>query len=113
MRMDIVSGFSICLICCGLFMFGCKSTAGHTAPVKHIVEIKAMKFQPAELSLKKGDTVMWVNRDIVAHDVTEELSKAWTSSAMASGGSWSLVVDKSAEYFCSIHVVMKGRLLVK
>ena len=72
-----------------------------------------MQFQPAELIVQKGDTVVWINRDIVAHDVTEEPNKGWTSSVMPTGKSWSLVVTQSADYYCSIHVVMKGKLIVQ
>ena len=31
-----------------------------------------MQFQPAVLTIKKGDTVTWINKDFVDHDVTEE-----------------------------------------
>lgn len=79
----------------------------------HTVEIKQMKFQPAELMVQKGDTVVWINHDIVPHDVTEESKKTWTSSLMPVGASWSLVVDESADYYCSIHVIMKGKLIVQ
>jgi plastocyanin len=72
-----------------------------------------MKFQPAELTVNKGDTVIWTNHDIVTHDVTEEKDKLWTSGPLASGQSWSMVVNNSADYYCSIHVVMKGKLIVK
>ena len=82
-------------------------------PKVHTVEIKQMKFQPAELIVQKGDTVVWINNDIVAHDVTEEPGKAWTSSVMPVGESWRLVVTQSADYYCSIHVVMKGKLIVQ
>ncbi|MEO7264410.1 MAG: plastocyanin/azurin family copper-binding protein [Ferruginibacter sp.] len=77
------------------------------------VEIKQMQFQPAELALQKGDTVIWTNHDIVTHDVTEEKGKLWTSGPLAPGQSWSLVVTENADYFCSIHVVMKGKLIVE
>ena len=79
----------------------------------HTVEIKQMKFVPAELSVEKGDTVVWVNNDITKHDVTEQQSHAWSSKEMAIGASWMMVADKSADYYCSIHVVMKGKLSVK
>lgn len=78
----------------------------------HTVEIRQMRFEPAELRLNKGDTVMWINKDITDHDVTEEAGKKWTSSVLPVGQSWSMVATESANYFCSIHVVMKGRLLV-
>jgi plastocyanin len=72
-----------------------------------------MQFQPKELTVQKGDTIVWINRDIVAHDVTEESGKAWHSSPLATGNSWQLVATRSANYYCSIHVVMKGKLLVQ
>lgn len=79
----------------------------------HTVEIKRMKFVPAELTIQKGDTVMWINKDFVLHDVTEENNKSWTSSSIAIGRSWSKVVTESTDYFCSLHLIMKGKLLVK
>ena len=79
----------------------------------HTIEIKQMKFQPNELKLHKGDTVLWINKDITDHDVTEETKKAWTSSKLPMGKSWSMIVEESADYFCSLHVVMKGKLIVE
>lgn len=102
--------FSLCSV---FLLNSCDTETEKIIPKVHIVEIKQMKFQPAELIVQKGDTVVWINNDIVAHDVTEEPSKAWTSSLMPVGKSWSLVVTQSADYFCSIHVVMKGKLIVQ
>ena len=105
--------FSIGAGCCAFLLLSCNATPEAKAPAKHTVEIKSMKFEPAELIVKSGDTVVWINRDIVAHDVTEEPGKAWTSSIMPTGATWSFIVTKSADYYCSIHVVMKGKLLVQ
>jgi plastocyanin len=90
-----------------------KSAAEKTKPKLYTVEIKQMKFQPEELDVQKGDTVVWTNHDIVTHDVTEEKGKLWTSGPLAPGQSWSLVVTESDDYYCSIHVVMKGKLIVE
>lgn len=92
---------------------GCASAPDRAAHKSYTIEIKEMKFEPAELIVQKGDTVVWINRDMVAHDATEEPTKAWTSGVIPSGQSWSLVVTKSADYYCSIHVVMKGKLLAE
>jgi len=99
----------------GLFLLLLHSNS-HPAkylPQVHTVEIKGMQYQPAELKVRKGDTVVWVNRDLVAHDVTEETSKAWTSSPIPNGKSWRMKVTKNADYFCSIHQVIKGKLRVQ
>ena len=72
-----------------------------------------MKFQPAELKVKRGDTVVWVNNDLVTHDVTEETNKLWSSGPLPAGKSWKIAVRQNAEYFCSIHVMMKGILIAR
>ncbi|MCU7549204.1 cupredoxin family copper-binding protein [Chitinophagaceae bacterium LB-8] len=104
---------SIYFLCFVFLLSSCSPVQEKTIPKVHTVEIKQMKFQPAELTVQKGDTVVWINKDIVAHDVTEESNKAWTSSILPLGKSWSMVATQSSNYYCSIHVVMKGKLVVQ
>ncbi len=80
-------------------------------PKVHTVEIIQMEFRPAVLKVRKGDTVIFVNKDIVDHDVTE-IKKAWHSPPLAAGKSWKWIATKSADYYCSIHLVMKGKIIV-
>ena len=84
-----------------------------TCPEVYTIEISGMKFIPAEITLHKGDTVVWKNNDMVAHCVTEEITKAWTSSKIEAGGSWKMVANTSANYFCAIQLVMKGKMTVE
>ena len=65
------------------------------------------------LTVHAGDTVIWVNHDMVAHCVTEEITKAWTSDKIPNDSSWKMIVKKSADYFCAIHQVMKGKIIVE
>lgn len=83
------------------------------AHVKFMVEIKEMQFRPAELKVHTGDTIVWLNRDFVDHDITEIPGKEWTSQRLPAGKSWQLVIEKSADYNGSIHQVMKGKLIVQ
>ncbi len=101
------------LICSVFLLLACTSSPEKVKHKSYNVDIKQMQFQPAELTIQKGDTVTWTNHDIVAHDVTEEKNKAWTSGPLAPGESWSLIVKESVDYYCSIHVVMKGKLVVQ
>jgi plastocyanin len=71
-----------------------------------------MQFQPAELLVNKGDTVFFINRDIVVHDVTEK-NRSWASSPLSTDHEYSMVVKNDVEYYCSIHPVMKGKLRVQ
>lgn len=78
----------------------------------HTVTIKGMVFDPAELHVKKGDVVTWINKDIVAHNVTQFPDSKWTSGTLPNGKSWKMNIDKSFDYFCSIHPTMKGKVTV-
>jgi len=82
-------------------------------PKLYVIEIKQMQFQPALLKIHAGDTIVWVNHDFVMHDVTEEAHKEWSSSPLAAGASWRMVANKSANYYCSIHQVMKGKFVIE
>lgn len=72
-----------------------------------------MKFVPDDITVNKGDTIIWINRDIVPHDVTEEETKAWTSRPILPGKSWKMKVTVPSNYYCSIHLVMKGRIRIQ
>jgi plastocyanin len=82
-------------------------------PHYHVVQIRQMKFEPENLTLKKGDTVVWVNCDITNHDVTERTRNAWHSGSLSNSQSWMKIVSEGSDYYCSIHVVMKGKLTVE
>jgi plastocyanin len=90
-----------------------KAIEQEDGPKLVIVSIQQMQFVPAEVYVNKGDTVMWINKDIVDHNVTEEKNKEWSSSTLQRGKSWKMAVDKNSDYFCSIHSVMKGKIILK
>ena len=104
---------SLWAICLFLIGGGGLACTEKKAPKVYTVDIKQMQFQPATLTVQRGDTVVWINHDMVPHDVTEEKSKAWASGLLPPGKSWSMPVTKSTDYYCSIHVVMKGKIDVQ
>ena len=75
------------------------------------VTIDKLVFSPVEVKAKVGDTVTWINKDIVVHTAT-------------AGGDWdvmipaneaaSLVLTKAGivEYYCRFHSNMKGRIII-
>jgi len=119
--MNKVFKFSLALLVPAC-MFSCNS-GSNTKPVtnsnasvphheKYEVVIEQMKYNPANIAVNKGDTIFFTNEDIVAHNVTE-VNKAWASPTLNNGDSWQMIADKSADYFCSIHLVMKGKITVR
>src|SRR5436853_442608 len=114
MNMDLPFNRSIiALMVPGMLLSGCHPASEKTTTVKHTVEIREMRFQPAELAIRAGDTVEWINNDLVDHDVTKEENKEWSSGVLKNGQSWKTVIKKTTGYYCSLHVVMKGKLIVK
>ncbi len=124
----------LCVGCCAFMLAGCssntpsvptvhfaqdeyatklKASGGDTMPKVYAVTIALMKFDPDTITVKKGDTVVFYNHDMVTHDITEEHSKAWTSKPLPADASWKLVATQSSDYYCTIHPVMKGKIVVQ
>ncbi len=78
-----------------------------------MVEIRNFAFQPALINAAPGDTVEWINHDIVPHAVTDQDS-VWTSGSIGSGERWRLVVKDEGEfqYVCGFHPTMEAVLRV-
>ena len=78
------------------------------------ITIEAMQFHPQELTVQRGDRVVWVNKDLFPHTATA-VNKAFDSHSIAANASWSYVARKSGEYAygCTFHPTMKGKLIVR
>lgn len=83
--------------------------AEHTATV----EMRGNQYSPAQVTVNAGETVVWVNRDQVPHNVTRQ--GAWDSGVIAAGGRWTTTVSRSGTYAyrCSLHPGMNGTLVVR
>jgi plastocyanin len=88
------------------------STSGHAAETKTVV-IEGVTFQPATLTVKQGDTVVWKNADLYAHTATA--AGAFDSNEIAPNGTWKFIAKHkgSFPYICTLHPSMKGTLVVK
>jgi len=110
-RVIKIASAGIGLLMANMLLNSCSGTK--EKPRTYTVEIKDMKFVPDTIMVNKGDTVLWLNKDMVAHDVTEQASKAWSSSIIPAGQSWKMEVKDESDYYCSIHEVMKGKIYLK
>ena len=81
---------------------------------RHLVEIRSFRFEPAHLAAAPGDTVVWINRDLVPHTATG-LDGGWDSQGLAPDDSWSHVVPAGGlgEYLCSYHPNMTGTVATR
>lgn len=82
---------------------------------RHRVEIRGFAFDPPTLQASPGDTVVWVNRDLVPHTITVSNGK-WDSGELSEGEAWELVIGAGSpavqSYFCRYHPSMRGSLEV-
>jgi len=79
----------------------------------HVVVIDGVRYEPASITVKRGDTVVWRNNDPFPHTVTA--AKQFDSGSIAAGGQWKYVARKPGtfEYLCTLHPNMTGTLVVQ
>jgi plastocyanin len=76
------------------------------------ITMENMAIAPAETSAKVGDTIEWVNKDILAHTATAR-NGDWDVT-MPPKKTVTLVLKKAGtiEYYCRYHPNMKATLTV-
>lgn len=82
-------------------------------PATHTVVIEGLKFLPQALAVKRGDTVVWVNKDPYPHTATAK--GVFDSGSLADGQSWKYSARQPGEhaYICTFHPNMKATLRVE
>jgi plastocyanin len=97
------------LLFAALLLLGAAVPA-HAATIQIVME--NLVISPAEVSVKAGDTIEWVNKDVFAHtatartgdfDVTIPPKKTVTSVVQKAG---------TVEYYCRFHPNMKAVLTI-
>ncbi len=89
---------------------GLASVSAHAETIQIVMD--RVVFAPAEVAAKVGDTIEWVNADILAHTAT------------ATNGDWNVIIAPkktermvlqkagAVDYYCKYHPNMKGRIVV-
>lgn len=112
-KMFILVGFILLLLTA---VIGCGNTSSEqpsASPAeKNTVIIQDYAFQPAEISIKKGETITWTNRDSVKHTATGD---SFDSGLLGKGESFTQAFDKTGtfDYICTPHPYMKGKISVE
>ncbi|MFL6699723.1 MAG: cupredoxin family copper-binding protein [Vitreoscilla sp.] len=89
------------------------SAPSPAAPVQAVV-IDNMQFTPASLQVRRGERIVWTNKDLVPHTVTAR-DGSFDSHAIAPGASWRLVASHAGavDYACLYHPAMVAHLVVR
>ena len=82
-------------------------------PETHTVTIDATSSSPKDLVVHAGDTIVWANKDVIAHTATAK--GTFDSQIILSGASWSYTASTKGvvNYACLFHPTMIGKLDVQ
>ena len=112
----------------GAALAGCFSERGATAPVEGvcsfplgddvpgstIVVIQDFVFEPAEVRVRAGGRVTWINCDTDSHTSTADGAQ-WASPLVPPGGRFTQTFPTIGDlpYHCEPHPFMTGRVIVE
>jgi len=79
----------------------------------HTVVIKDFAFSPANITIKAGDTITWVNEDSAQHSAWD-LNDAFDTGLLSQGQSASLTFSGAGtfSYRCRPHGNMRGTITI-
>src|SRR4051794_9024432 len=87
------------------------SVSAHAATIE--ITMENLVIAPAEVSAKVGDTIEWINKDILAHTATARNGDWDVMLPPKKNGSVVLKKAGSVEYYCRFHPNMKATLAVE
>jgi plastocyanin len=90
---------------------GDAATSGPT----YRVEIHNFAFSPNTLTVPKGARIVWTNRDDEPHTIVSAAGAFKASQALDTDDSFATTLDKPGAYayFCGIHPMMVGKIIVR
>ena len=103
----------LALACAAAVGLCASSASAADGPVTHTVVIQATSYAPQVLTVQRGDTVVWINKDPFPHTVTAP--HGFDSKSIAADGSWKYRAGELGEfpYTCTFHPNMNGTLRVE
>ena len=108
-----VARFALAWAAALVLLLGATGPSPGAATRTHTVVIEAVKYTPESITVKHGDTVVWINKDPFPHTVTAK--GVFDSHVILPGRFWKYTPRKAGEYayVCTLHPTMKGMLNVE
>src|ERR671921_2401322 len=77
--------------------------------------IKNFSFKPANITIRRGTKVRWINKDSAAHTATANNKRSFDSGRLGKGQSYTHTFKSVGKkpYHCEIHPHMKATITVK
>src|SRR4051812_36732539 len=86
------------------------SVSAHAATVQ--ITMENLVISPAEASARVGDTIEWINKDVLAHTATARNGDFDVNLPSKKTGTVVLKKAGAVEYYCRYHPNMKATLTV-
>ncbi len=89
-------------------------TSTVTEPAIVDIDISGFAFGPATITIKKGTTVRWTQKDSTRHSVTSD-DDIFDSQLLSQGKTWSHTFNDAGtfKYHCRPHSSMRGEVIVE
>lgn len=84
-----------------------------------VVNIEKMKFQTPELTIKAGETVYWVNNEVMPHNVAFKKGLVQESEfrgdMLSKDEAYAITFNEAGtfDYFCTPHPFMRAKVIVE
>ncbi len=87
--------------------------AARNSSASNTISIDNFTFNAQTLTVRPGTRVTWVNHDDVPHKIVST-DKKFSSPVLDTDGTftYTFTTPGTYEYFCSIHPMMKGKVVV-
>ena len=107
------AGGSLALGCIAFAMLSPAAAGVGGAAHTHRIAIKGLRYVPDTLTVRRGDTVIWINKDPFPHTVTA--AGVFDSKTIAAGKSFRWQARRAGHhaYVCTLHSTMTGTLTVE
>lgn len=97
-----------------ILAIGLSSPPETSPPQLRTISIKGFAYVPDSLVASAGDTIAFVNQDLVIHTVTADTAR-WDSGDLKPRASYLLVVHSRGRlsFHCELHPAMKGHVTIR
>ena len=92
-----------------------KQPTAKAKPPTRAVVIQDFRFKPANITIKRGTKVRWINKDSTAHTVTANKKRSFNSGRLGPGKRYTHTFKSAGKkrYHCKIHPDMRASVVVK
>jgi 3',5'-cyclic-AMP phosphodiesterase len=92
-----------------------RAKRGSVSLAANEIGIDNFAFNPKTLTVARGTTVTWINNDDVPHVIVSPRGRFPVSPVLDTNGRYSATLKEAGtyDYFCSVHPVMTGQIVVR